>query len=281
MRRRMNLTPWILALPVVLTMVFLVVSPSLHLVFESFRGPDGSTGLTLANYREYFLSSVSEQATSRTIRVSLATTLASILIAYPVSYFMAKTRSRLRPLLLAIIVFPLLTSAVVRGYGWTVVLGRNGILNSALLATGVIQQPLKLIGTEAGIVIGVTHFVLPFMVLSLMSVMQKIPPSLEEAAYSLGANPIRTFVRIVLPLSLPGLISGILLVVSLSITIFAIPLLLGGGRMLMLTTLLYQLAFYAFDWAKAGTVAVILMAVGVTIIVINRRLSAVGMRRIE
>jgi putative spermidine/putrescine transport system permease protein len=282
MRRRFNLTPWILAAPVLLAMLFLIFVPSGRLLLLSFDNPDSDqVGFSLANYIDFARSSVSLQAMWRTIRICLYTTALSILAGYPVAYFMAKTRTRWRPLLLAIIVFPLLTSVVVRAYGWTVIMGRTGVVNLLLEELGLIDRPLSLIGSDVAIVVGVFHFVMPFMILSLTGVIQKIDPALEEAAYSLGANPLTVFVRIVLPLSVPGLISGALLVVSLSITVFAIPLLLGGGRTPVLTTLLYQYALFSFDWFKAATVSMVLMIIGITLIIGNRRLAAGGLRRLE
>ena len=237
--------------------------------------------LTLDNYWDFFTSKAARQASLRTLRVSLITTAISILAGYPLAYFMSKTRSRLRPLLLAIVLFPLMVSVIVRAYGWSVVLGRTGLVNVTLQALGLTTEPLKMVNNEIGVIVGITHLLLPYMVLALMASMQRISPNLEEAAQSLGAPPWQVFLKVVFPLSLPGLLSGILLVFSLSVMAFATPMLLGGGRALVLTTLLSQYAFAAFDWTKASTVGVILLILGIIFIFVHRNLSRRSLRSME
>jgi putative spermidine/putrescine transport system permease protein len=168
-------------------------------------------------------------------------------------------------------------SIVVRAYGWTVVLGKNGLVNTVLLAVGLVESPLTLIYNETGILIGITHLLAPYMILSLTTVIQSVDPALEEAAQSLGATPLRVFWKVVFPLSLPGLVSGTVLVFTLSMTAFATPLMLGGARTPVLTTLLYQYALVSINWHAAATAGVVLLLLSLGFVYFYRRLSASGM----
>jgi putative spermidine/putrescine transport system permease protein len=279
---RKNVTPWLLSFPVLVVVLLFVAVPTGSLLIQSLQpAGEGAGGLTLDNYWDFYTSKASRQASLRTLRVSLITTAISILAGYPIAYFLSKTRSRLRPLLLAIVLFPLMVSVIVRAYGWSVVLGRTGLVNVTLQALGITSEPLKMVNNEIGVIVGITHLLLPYMVLALMASMQRISPNLEEAAQSLGAPPWQVFLKVVFPLSLPGLLSGILLVFSLSVMAFATPMLLGGGRALVLTTLLSQYAFASFDWIKASTVGVILLILGIIFIFVHRNLSARSLRSME
>lgn len=175
--------------------------------------------------------------------------------------------------MLSIVIFPLMVSVVVRAFGWMVILGPSGIVNQFLMSLGFLREPLQLIHNEFGIIIGETQLLLPYMVLSLLAVLQKVDPHLEEAAKSLGANPLVTFFRVTLPVTIPGLLSGVLLVFSLAVTAFATPLILGGARAPLLTTLLYRYVFSTYNWAAAAAVAVVLAVVALAFVTLQRALS--------
>ena len=196
-----------------------------------------------------------------TLRVSLLSTGISLLLGYPVAYFMARTRSRMKKVMMVIILFPFLVSAVVRSYGWMVILGTNGLLNQLLLALGLISRPLKILNTEAAVIIGMIHLLIPYMVLSLVGVLQSIDPNVEYAAYSLGATPAQTFAKVVFPLSLPGILSGCVLVFTMSMTSYVTPKLLGGSKFRMMATMVVQEINVNFDWSAASAVSYILLAV--------------------
>lgn len=269
---------WLLALPVVALLLLVLVVPVTSVLWRSFSPEDGQgPAVTLRHYFDFLGKPLSHQVVVRTLRISVLTTILSILIGYPLAYFLAKSRSRLRPVFLAICVFPLLVSIVVRAYGWTVVLGKNGLVNTFLLAVGLIESPLTLIYNETGILIGVTHLLTPYMILSLTTVIQSVDPALEEAAQSLGATPLRVFWKVIFPLSLPGLVSGTVLVFTLSMTAFATPLMLGGARAPVLTTLLYQYALVSINWHAAATAGVVLLLLSLGFVFFYRRLSASGM----
>jgi putative spermidine/putrescine transport system permease protein len=270
-------TAWLLSTPAVLLVAFLAIAPSLRLLVEAFRTLEG-TGPTLANFADLMDSRIAAQAFWRTLRVSIITTALSVVAGYPMALLIAKAGRRLSGLLLTILVFPLMVSVVVRAFGWRVILGPSGLVNQALMATGLIDQPLPLVLNEVGIIIGETQLLIPYMVLSLLAVLRKVDPHLEEAALSLGANPVVTFLRVILPISLPGLMSGVLLVFSLAMTAFATPLLLGGARTPLLTTLLYSYVFSSYDWASAAAVATVLVMLALVFVTVQRWVTQVGMK---
>ena len=195
------------------------------------------------------------------MRVSLVSTLVSLLLGYPTAYYMARTQSRMKKVMMIIILFPFLVSAVVRSYGWMVILGKNGLLNQLLLALGLVQKPLSILNTETAVIIGMIHLLIPYMVLSLVGVLQSIDPNVEYAAYSLGASPMQTFCKAIFPLSLPGIISGCVLVFTMSMTSYVTPKLLGGSKFRMMATMVVQEINVSFDWGAASAISYILLAV--------------------
>jgi putative spermidine/putrescine transport system permease protein len=275
---------WLLAGPVGLAMLGLVVAPCLAIlvlsVLPGAGAPPDAGAPTLAHYAAMLDSRAARQALVRTIEVSLWVTALTILAGYPLAFHIARQGRTWRGLLLAIVIFPFLLSAVVRAYGWNVVLGERGLLNGALVASGLIGEPLRLVHTETAIIIGETHLLLPYMVLALLATIRGIDPQLEAAAQSLGASPPSVFLRVLLPATLPGLLTGTLLVFALAITAFATPFLLGGTRTPLLTTLLYRYAFISFDWSRAAAVAGVLLALGGAFVALHRRAGRGGLNRL-
>lgn len=271
-------TGWLLATPAVLIVALLAILPSANLLVDAFRSL-GEPGLTLANFSGLLDSELAKQAFWRTLRVALATTVLTVTAGYPLALLVTKARPRVAAIVLVIVVFPLMVSVVVRTYGWLVILGPSGIVNKALMNVGLIEGPLQLIHNEVGIIIGETQLLLPYMVLSLVAVLKKVDPHLEEAALSLGANPAVTFLKVVLPISLPGLMSGILLVFSLAMTAFATPLLIGGPRAPLMTTLLYSYVFSTYDWGSAAALAVVLIVLALLFVTTQRLLFGIWLKR--
>lgn len=194
----------------------------------------------------------------RTIELSVISTLICALIGYPLALYIHQYK-RNKSLLLILVVAPWLVSIVVRSYGWVVILGSTGLINSALLAAHLIDSPLKLIFNGTGIVIGMVHVFLPFMVFSILAVLGKMNASLVEASMSLRAGPASTFFRVVLPLSLPGVLSGAILVFLSCTGAVVTPLLLGGLSQNTLGSQIYVEIFSTFDFPKASTLAVVLV----------------------
>lgn len=276
---RGTLVPYGLAAPVLLALVVLAIIPCAQLLVQSLEpATETAAWPDLSNFVALFESKIGQQAAVRTVRISVIVTLITIIAGYPLALFIARARPAWRPVLIAIVVFPFLISAVVRAFGWTVLLGRSGLFNKLLIGSGIVTEPLALVQNETGIIVGETHLLLPYMVLSLLAVLQRIDPHLEDAAKSLGASPVGVFWRVIVPMTLPGLLTGTLLVFSLAMTAFATPLLLGGGRTPILTTLLYQYAFTLYDWKLAATIGVVLLCFGATYVTLHRFISGHGMR---
>ena len=245
----------LLALPASLALLFFFILPMVYILIRTL------TENGTADFTEFFTDPFYLDILWTTIRVSLVSTAVSLLLGYPTAYYMARTTSRLKQAMVIVILFPFLVSAVVRSYGWMVILGTNGLLNQLLLGLGLISEPLKLLNTEAAVIIGMIHLLIPYMILSLVGVLQSIDPNVEYAAYSLGASPMTTFRKVVFPLSTPGIISGCVLVFTMSMTSYVTPKLLGGSKFRMMATMVVQEINVNFDWGAASAISYILLAV--------------------
>ena len=245
----------LLALPASLALLFFFILPMVYILIRTL------TENGTADFTEFFTDPFYLDILWTTIRVSLVSTAVSLLLGYPTAYYMARTTSRLKQAMVIVILFPFLVSAVVRSYGWMVILGTNGLLNQLLLGLGLISEPLKLLNTEAAVIIGMIHLLIPYMILSLVGVLQSIDPNVEYAAYSLGASPLTTFRKVVFPLSTPGIISGCVLVFTMSMTSYVTPKLLGGSKFRMMATMVVQEINVNFDWGAASAISYILLAV--------------------
>lgn len=267
--------------PATLALVVFFVLPLLWLLRSSFdRGLDSGvieSAFTLENYQEFLTDRFYLQELLRTLRYGVVITALTLVATYPIALFLARTQSRWRGLLVALAIAPLLTSTVVRTYGWMVILGNDGLVNGALLGMGFIAQPLRLINDEIGVIIGLVEILMPYMALGLLSGFGRINPDVEEAAMSLGANALRTFWRVTLPLSLPGVATGILLVFVLTISSFVTPQLLGGGRVFLMATEIYDQATYTLDWPFAAAISFLLLILFGIVIALYTRV----LRRLE
>ena len=261
----------LLALP---TLYFAVMFawPLLSLLRMAFAAPIPNRitgeGFSLVNFQEMFTNPLFLQTLWVTIRIGLFTALFTLLLGYPVAFFLVRTRSRFRGLLLFLTLAPILISVVVRAYGWIVLLSPRGLVNSLLIYCGLISRPIRMIFNETGIVIGTTHVLLPFMILAIMGSLQTLDRVLEDAAASLGARPLRVFLDIVLPLSMPGVAAGVLLVFVLSVSSFVTPVLLGGQIVLTVPILALQQFTSAFNWPFGSALVALLLAtvLGITVV---------------
>lgn len=247
--------------------VFLVVTflwPLMSILATTVYAP--GKGLFLDQYARFFSDEFYRSIFWRTVRLGLVVTVVCILLGYPISFYLSRLKERRKAILLALVVFPLLTNSVVRTYSWMVVLGRNGFVNSLLLWLRIVNDPIPILYTPFAVTVGLIHLFLPLMILSLTSAMENVDTSLIEAAQSLGASEMRAFARVVVPLTLPGLVVGSVLVFTGSTTAYVTPHMLGGSRVMTLATLLYQKAMVVFDWTMATTVAAI--SVFITLVVI-------------
>lgn len=210
------------------------------------------------------------------IRTSLIITLLTLVVSYPIALYLHRSSGLWRSVLLVLVISPLLLSAVVRTYGWIAILSDQGLINAALKAFGA-TEPLRLMFNLTGVTIGLTEILMPYMILALLAGFGRLDTRVEEAAATLGAPPWRVFLRIVLPLSLPGIALGCLLTFVLAVSSFITPKLLGGGRVFLLATEVYDQAIVNLDWPLAATLSIIVLVVfGAALTLYGRILKAIG-----
>ena len=227
--------------------------------------------LTLANYRKFFTDSFYLEGLWRTIRLSVIVSFVVTVLAFPIAYFLTRTASRYKGLLIALVLTPELSGVVLRTYGWIVILEDRGLINTILLNLDLIERPLRLSQSFTGVAIGLTHVLLPFAILAIFSTLQTIDPVLERAAQNLGANRVRTFFRVLLPLSLPGVIGAFFLTFTITASAYATPAILGGSGFHVLATMIYQQLLFFLNWPLASVMSlVLLLAVLVVALVGNR-----------
>lgn len=259
----------LLVAPGLLFLALFFLLPLAFVLAESAQGPAG--GSSVQRYLDFISDPQARNVYLRTLRLGALVTVLAAILAYPAAYAIARMSSGRRALLMALTILPLMTSPVARTYAWLVILGRFGLINELLSGLGLIERPLRLIYSENAIVLGLLQLFLPLMILTLVSAMENIPGDVEEAARSLGAGPLTTFIRIILPLSADGLVLGGTLVFTGAITAYVTPAILGGPRVLMLATLLQQRAMVLMDWEGATIVAVVMI---VTTLIVNALLRA-------
>jgi putative spermidine/putrescine transport system permease protein len=252
---------WVaLTLPLALYLAVFLVIPFINIIILSFYTysptriwtPDLTTANYLALADGTFLTVL-----ARTLRLGLLCTAVCVFFGYPLAYFLARAERRVAIFGLFLLVTPLMVSAVIRTFGWLVILGRRGLINTTLDAVGLDRLPL--LYNETAVVVGLSNVFIPFMVLPLMASIERINPALEEAARNLGAGWFDTFRLVILPLSRPGLISGCLLVYSAAISAFVIPVLMGGARVRVLGRLIYDQLLISYQWSSASAIATLLV----------------------
>ena len=231
-----------------------------------------ASGLTLENYRRFFTDSFYREILSTTLEVALFCTVSALVLGFPVAYFLAKTRSRFKSQFIILLVFPLMVGNVVRAAGWMIVLGNAGVVNSILLGLRIATQPVQFMYTPLAVIISTTAVVMPYMILTLQSVLEGIDFSLEEAAQNLGASFLKTFFRIVLPIAAPGVAAGTMLVFILCMNAYATPVLLGGTGITMMAPALYDQITKASNWPFGATMALILVCVTLAFAIFSNRL---------
>lgn len=235
---------------------------------------------TSRNYDRILDDSLYVEALLSTLKIGLVTTLASLAIGYPLAHWLARIRSRAGyNLLLILVIAPMLTGIVVRTFAWMTILSDTGVVNATLIGLGLIRAPLKLMYNEFGTTVALVHIYVPFMVLTLAGVIGRIDVRLEEAARSLGAGGVRTFLEVTLPLSLPGIVAGSLLVFALAISAYVTPYLMGGSEVLTLPMLIYQQIAASFNAAFAGALGMMLLVVSVALVAVYNRVLAGASRR--
>lgn len=259
-----------LLLPGTLFLVLCLILPLMMMLVSSLQGDNGQ--FTFSGYWKLMHSVYFQQVFLRSLKLSALSTVISAVVGFPTAYLVSRSGKR-KGLLIAMAVFPMLTSPVVRSFSWMVILGNNGMINSWLTSWGLIQSPLKLLYNEISITVGFVQLFLPFMILSLVSVMENIGEDLLLAAQSLGASRGEAFLKVVFPLCASGLITGSVLVFTGCLTAYTTPQLLGGSKSKVISTLIYQDAMSLSDWQSASMVAVVMIFVTIIVSEIINKLA--------
>jgi putative spermidine/putrescine transport system permease protein len=247
-----------LLLPALIVVAGLLLLPLLWLAYQSFRN---DAGFTLEHYARIVQDSTYLTTFIDTFKISALVTVLTIVLGYPVAYAAARLPRFWSAIVLAMVVIPFWTSVLVRSYAWLVLLQRRGLINQTLVNLGLVDAPLTLVHNMTGTVVGTLHVMIPFMVLPLYAVMQKIPQDLLTAAGSLGAKPFYVFTRVFLPLSAPGVIAGSVLVFVVCLGFYITPELLGGGRTILVSMLVQRDVEIFHQWGAASASAVVLLAI--------------------
>jgi len=234
---------------------------------------------TIENYVKFFTDPFYLAVLFRTIRVAALCTLICVVLAFPMAYCLARTRSRFKNLLLMAVILPLFVGNAVRAAGWMVLFGNRGFVNALLTEAGIAREPLQIMYTELAVVIGIIAVNLPFVVLTLQAVLEGIDRPIEEAALGLGAGPWRTFWHVILPLAMPGVIAGTILSFILAMNAYATPVLLGGPTFQMMGPTVYNQFAGLSNWPFGAALAFVLMAATLMLTVTSNWLAHRGYRR--
>jgi len=264
--------PW-LVVPATLLVAVILLFPLVLLFRYSLNRYDRLEfmieAVSLENYARFFTDDFYRSVLWRTVEVAAISTAVTLVLALPVAYFVARAPAKWKSILIILTVFPLFVGNAVRAAGWMAVLGSRGFLNETLASMGLIGQPLELLYTKTAVIVGIVAVVLPFMILSIQSVMEGVDVSLEEAAQNLGASPLTAFRKVVLPLALPGVIAGSLLVFILCMNAYATPVLLGGPRFHVMAPKVYEQITGQSNWPFGAAMAFILMTATLVLTVLS------------
>lgn len=267
---------WMLSIPLLVFTLAFVALPLCYIVVLSFLQKDVLWGvtnqLTLDNYKK-MLDPVYLKTFADSLKLAFTTTSITVLMGYPFGYFMGRLLPRRRKMVMLLVVVPFWTNALVRIYGWMILLRSSGIVNKLLLATGLVDEPLKIIYTYGAVLIGMVYSLLPFMILPVYASVEKMDWSLVEAARDLGASRFMAFITVTLKLTLPGLLSGFVLVFVPSIGLFFISDLLGGGKIMLVGNLIKNQLLQSRDWPFGAALSVVMMAMTITIIVLYKKIT--------
>lgn len=267
----------LLALPALLFMAVVFLMPLLLLLWASVRAEGG---FSLAGYVRVLGDSYYIGVIGNSLRLGLVTAFGALLLGYPAAFALARARGYAQAILFALVFLPLTVSIIVKSFGWGIVLRRDGILNWLLINLGLIERPLRMLFTEESLYAGMINVFLPFMVLPIYSVVRMLDPRLSEAAATLGASPLFRFLRITLPLSLPGVVAGLSIVFSLAVAAYVTPSLLMGDRYMTMSMVMAKAFLNLRDWQLGSAMAAVLLALAVAVVVgaglLQRRLARHG-----
>jgi putative spermidine/putrescine transport system permease protein len=237
-------------------------------------------GFTLANFTD-LLKPLYARVFLDTVWICLLTAVSTLIVGYPLAYALVRSQNAVvKSILLVIVVTPLFLGEVVRTYSWIIVLGNNGFINTILLNLGIVRQPVQFMFTTFGVVVALVHVTMPVMVIMLAAALSHIDRDYQRAAESLGAGPVSVFLTVTLPLSMPGVVAGVTTAFAWTFSAFATPQLIGGGRVNMISNLVYQLGFASFNFPFAASLCVAGLALTIVVLSVlrlaSRRLETIG-----
>ena len=271
--RKENYTLFGLTLPYLFLIFFLIIIPVGWLFYMSFIGRDGS--LSMENYMRMWKSKAYMRIFITTFKISFLTTLICALLGYPLTYFMSQLSNRWANICLIGVLIPFWTSLLVRTYAWLVLLQRKGLINNLGLDLGIISEPIKFVHNTSGTLIGMAHIMLPFLILPLYANMRAIDKDCLKAAANLGATPTRAFWTVFFPLSIPGLLAGLLIVFVICLGFYVTPAVLGGGKVIMAAMKISANIELYFSWGAASALGVVLLVVTMIILYIASKLVSI------
>jgi putative spermidine/putrescine transport system permease protein len=252
------------------------LAPLILLFFISLHTDTSMTHFGLTQYAKFLLDPFSLKVLGATLWLGVEVTALCLLLGFPLAWLYVRVPSWLQATLILIVLLPLLTSVVVRTFAWIVILGRQGIVNTMLLNLGIIEAPLRLLYTEGGVVVALAQVQMPLMVLPLITALSRIDPNLADASSALGAGYWRTFWKVTLPLTLPGIIAGCLLTYAAALSAFITQTLIGGGQMLFMPMYLYQQASTLQNWPFAAAISFIFLVAVLAVITVFNALGKIS-----
>lgn len=264
--------------PALLLVVGVFVIPSLDLFRLSLAWMDSQSSihydvLSLVNYTTFATSPYFHRMVWGSVKLTVWVTVLCLLFGYPAAYYMVRVRSTIyRTILYAIVVSPLLISVVVRSYGWVVLLANNGVVNGSLVGLGLVDKPLRMLGTFGSVIVATVHVLLPFMMLPIASALQDRDQTLERAAQNLGATPLQTFWRVTLPLSMPGVLAGTSLVIALTLGIYITPLLVAGPLQPLFAIGIYYVTLNQLNFPLGAALSFVLLVFTLAVMAVAARL---------
>ena len=262
MNKKRSIEKYLFTVPVIVYSLLLILLPLLYVLLISFFKSDSYGGMiytfTLSNYAEIF-NITYIKIFLKSIGIALITTIICLFIAYPFAISLMSKKETTRNLLIKLVMVPFLMNSLIRTYGWIVLLRKNGIINTALIGTGILKAPLSLMYNNLGIIIGMVYTLLPFMILPVYSAVSKVDPNLVEASYDLGASKLKSFTKIYLPLTISGAFNGSLMVFIPAIGYFFITDILGGGKIMIIGNLIKNQFLTARNWPFGAAISIFLI----------------------
>ncbi|MGH8856616.1 MAG: ABC transporter permease [Polaromonas sp.] len=271
-----RLTGVSLVSPLMLVLLLVFIAPVMLMLPLSLREYLPGVGVTdhgtLENYTRIVTDEFYREVVYRTLALGFGVTASCLVLGYPLAYYIANATPRMRLVMTMLVIFPMLLNLVVRSFGWIALLANRGLVNNLLMDMGLIERPIKMMFNLFGLVVGMSHIFLPFMVLMLVPVLQAIPKDVQAAAYTLSASRLRVFWTVTLPMSAPGILSGSILVFTLSISALVTPRMLGGPTYKVMATLIYDDFLQTLDWPSGAALSFALTALTLLVIGISSRI---------